>query len=82
MSMGMSLEEVIAATTLNASSAIGQTEVLGTLAVGAVGDATVIELQEGNFAYDDGNEGLVSTDRRIAPIVTIKEGKVWRSGQD
>ncbi len=82
MSMGMSLEEVIAATTLNASSAIGQTEALGTLAVGAVGDATVIELEEGNFAYDDGNKGLVSTDRRIAPIVTIKEGKVWRSGQD
>ena len=82
MSMGMSLEEVIAATTLNASSAIGQTEVLGTLAVGAVGDATVIELQEGNFAYDDGNEGAVNADKRIAPYMTIKDGEVWRPGQD
>ena len=48
MALGMSLEEVIAATTMHSSNAIGQSGRLGTLAVGAVGDATVINLEEGN----------------------------------
>ncbi len=77
MTLGMSLEEVIAATTQNASLAIGQTGELGTLAEGAIGDATVIELEEGDFTYDDGGGESVSTDRRISPVMTIKDGKVW-----
>ena len=82
MSMGMSLEEVITATTLNASNAIGQTGQLGTLDVGAIGDATVIELEDGDFAFDDGNGESVTTDERIAPVLTVKDGKVWTPGTD
>ena len=77
MALGMSLEEVIAATTMHSSNAIGQSGRLGTLAVGAVGDATVINLEEGEFNYDDGNGESVSADRRIAPVMTIKDGIVW-----
>ena len=76
--LGMSLEEVIAATTMHSSNAIGESGRLGTLAVGAVGDATVINLEEGEFTYDDGNGEYVSADRRIAPVMTIKDGAVWK----
>ena len=78
MSLGMSLEEVITATTLNASNAIGQMEQLGTLSPGAIGDATVIDLERGSFVFDDGSGESVTSDERITPVVTIKDGKVWR----
>lgn len=78
MSLGMSLEEVITATTLNASNAIGQTEQLGTLSPGAIGDATVIDLEKGSFVFDDGSGESVTSDERIAPVATIKAGKVWQ----
>ncbi len=78
MSLGMSLEEVITATTLNASNAIGQMEQLGTLSPGATGDATVIDLEKGSFVFDDGSGESVTSDERISPVVTIKDGKVWQ----
>ena len=78
MSLGMSLEEVITATTLNASNAIGQTEQLGTLSPGAIGDATVIDLEKGSFIFDDGSGESVTSDERIAPVATVKAGKVWQ----
>ena len=81
MALGMSLEEVVAATTMHSSNAIGETGQLGTLAVGAIGDATVISLEEGEFTYDDGNGESVSTNRRIAPVMTIKDGIVWNPGE-
>ena len=81
MALGMSLVEVIAATTMHSSNAIGESGRLGTLAVGAVGDATVINLEEGEFTYYDGNGESVSADRRIAPVMTIKDGTVWNPGE-
>lgn len=78
MSLGMSLEEVITATTLNASNAIGQTGQLGTLSPGAIGDATVIDFEKGSFVFDDGSGESVTSDERISPAATIKAGKVWQ----
>ena len=78
MSLGMSLEEVITATTLNASNAIGQMEQIGTLSPGAIGDATVIDLEKCDSVFDDGSGESVTSDERISPVVTIKDGKVWQ----
>jgi dihydroorotase len=77
MGMGMSLEEVVNATTAEAARAIGQEVVLGTLREGAVGDAAVFQLEKGDFAYDDSRGVAVRTEERITPVLTVKDGLRW-----
>jgi dihydroorotase len=50
--LGMDLTEVIQASTLAPAAALGRAD-LGRLQIGAVGDATVLELAEGDFDYRD-----------------------------
>ena len=78
MGLGMTLEEVVAAATCNGAKAISQEGVLGTLGAGAVGDAAVLELEEGDFAYDDATGAAVRCSQRISPVMTIKNGRRWR----
>lgn len=77
MGLGMSLEEVVSATTWIGAKAIGQEGVLGTLKQGAAGDAAVFEMEKGDFAYDDSEGSEVRTGERIAPVLTVKDGAVW-----
>jgi dihydroorotase len=76
LAFGMSMEEVIRSSTVNAATAIQHPE-LGTLKEGAIGDAAVLRLEEGSFHYDDllGNE--IVTSRRFAHVLTVKCGRVW-----
>ena len=52
LSLGMELVDVIRAGTAAPAAALGRTDI-GRLATGAVGDATVLELTEGEFEYRD-----------------------------
>ena len=78
MALGMSLEDVVAATTWHGAKAIGQEGVLGTLRQGAAGDAVVFELESGDFAYEDGDGLVARTDKRFLPVMTVLGGEVWR----
>jgi len=50
--LGMELIDVIRASTAAPAAALGRTDI-GSLQIGAVGDATVLELVEGDFQYRD-----------------------------
>ena len=50
--LGMQLAEVIRAGTAAPAAALGRTDI-GRLAIGGAGDATVLELTEGEFEYRD-----------------------------
>jgi len=50
--LGMELIDVIRASTAAPAAALGRTDI-GRLQIGAVGDATVLELAEGDFEYRD-----------------------------
>src|SRR5215472_12251945 len=50
--LGMALVEVVRASTAAPAAALGRADI-GRLAIGAVGDATVLELAEGEFDYRD-----------------------------
>ena len=78
MAMGMSLEEVVAATTCNAAEAIGLAGTLGTLRVGAEGDAAVLGLEQGDFETIDTDGVPIQCDQRITAAMTVKGGRVWR----
>ena len=78
LELGMPLEQVVAATTQNAAAAIGKGETLGNLRVGSAGDATVVDLEEGDFAFDDRAGNVLKSRRRLAHVLTVKSGARWR----
>jgi dihydroorotase len=51
--LGMSLEEVVKASTTKPAEAIGKLGEIGTLKPGACADITVLKLREGKFVYED-----------------------------
>jgi dihydroorotase len=78
LELGMPLEQVVAAATQSAAAAVGKQESLGSLRVGYVGDATVLDLEEGDFVFDDRVGNLVKSRRRLVPLLTVKGGARWR----
>jgi len=74
--MGMPLNDVIAATTVNAAMALKRPE-LGSLKPGSAGDATVLSIKEGQFDYVDVvGEHLIGDKRIVSEGVAIA-GKWW-----
>ena len=77
LELGVPLDEVVKMVTANASAAIGRDE-LGTLRPGSIGDAAVLELEEGDFGFEDGLGNSLRASRRFAPVLTVKDGARWR----
>ncbi len=76
----MQLEDVIRTTTQEPAKAIGRSD-LGTLAVGAVGDASVLELRRGRYTHADCvGEQLTASEHLFCDGVVIG-GAWWPSDQ-
>jgi dihydroorotase len=74
--MGMPLEDVIAASTLNAGMMLQRPE-YGSLKPGSLGDATILTVKEGKFDYVDVvGEHLIGHQRIVAEGVVLK-GRWW-----
>lgn len=76
--MGMSLPEVVKASTVNAAMALRRPE-LGSLKSGSVGDATLISIQEGKFDYEDVVGEHLIGDRKIVSEGVVIGGRWWHS---
>jgi dihydroorotase len=74
--LGMPLNDVIAASTVNAAMALKRPE-LGTLKPGSIGDATVLSVREGRFDYVDVVGEHLDGNRRIASEGVVIAGKWW-----
>ncbi|MBV9114049.1 MAG: amidohydrolase/deacetylase family metallohydrolase [Hyphomicrobiales bacterium] len=74
--LGMPLDRVIAASTVNAAMALKRPE-LGSLKAGSVGDATVLSIKEGKFDYVDVTGEHMTGDRRILSQAVVIAGKWW-----
>ncbi|MEM1385881.1 MAG: amidohydrolase/deacetylase family metallohydrolase [Pseudomonadota bacterium] len=73
--LGMSLSDVIAASTVAPARALGRPD-LGTLRPGAAGDASVVTVDSGVFDYRDVLGAVLAGDLRIAPRGMVRKG-VW-----
>lgn len=80
LALGLPLDHAIAATTANSAEAIGKAGELGTLAVGAVGDAAVFEIESGRFAFVDSVGHRVEGEQRLRPLHTVHHGQLWDPG--
>ena len=89
--LGLSLSEVIRLTTSRTAEIIGKDDILGTLKVGAEGDATIIQVVEGSFPLIDrlGSATTfhnvkweapvqVEATQKLKHILTIRGGKAYR----
>jgi len=74
--LGMSLSEVIAASTVNAAVALKRME-YGTLKVGALGDATVLAVRDGAFDYVDTRGEHMTGAQRITAEGVVLRGAWW-----
>jgi dihydroorotase len=75
--LGLPLEDVIGRVTAVPASVICHGEI-GTLRIGAWGDATLLELQRGEFEFRDSQGATRTGTRRLKVRATIKGGNVYR----
>jgi dihydroorotase len=73
--LGMSIDQVIACATINASHAFPVFGNKGTLKVGAPADIAVLELREGDFDFVDNYENKRTGRQRLFPSATVLGGK-------
>ncbi len=75
MALGMSLSDVVASATVRAATAVRRPE-LGTLAVGAAGDASVIALEDRGIDLEDVRGEIVPFGQRLTAKGMVMGG-VW-----
>jgi len=74
--LGMPINDVIAASTVNAAFALKRPE-LGSLKPGSVGDATILSIKDGRFDYVDVVGEHLTGDRKIASEGVVIAGRWW-----
>jgi dihydroorotase len=72
---GMSLPEVIRATTATPAAAIGRDGSLGSLAPGSVADLTGLEIRSGEWELPDGAGGSETVGTLLVPRLVVRAGQ-------
>ena len=76
LELGMEVDEIVRATTINPSKVIGD-EGLGSLVIGSVGDVAVLDIVAGDFYYEDQLGDSIRANKRFEHVVTVKDGAIW-----
>ncbi|MEC8636302.1 MAG: amidohydrolase family protein, partial [Bacteroidota bacterium] len=75
LNMGLSIQELIAATTSRPAKYIKRND-LGNLSVGGLADITLLKIREGNFGFIDTKGKRMRGNQKIECELTIKGGRV------
>jgi dihydroorotase len=75
LNMGMTIQEVITASTANPAQVIHRDE-LGHLSVGAIADVAIFSLRKGKFGFIDSSGFRMDGDQKLECELTVREGKV------
>lgn len=76
LALGLSIDEVISATTWRAAGALQKQDSLGSLRVGNAADVAVFASEEGEFGYSDALGQTRTITRRLTPKLTLRGGRV------
>ena len=74
LNMGFTLEQVVAMATINPARAINRMQRLGTLAVGAPGDATILDVVEGPVEFVDTRNNKRPGKVHLRPVQAVAGG--------
>jgi dihydroorotase len=75
---GMSLQDVVAASTSAPAAAVRHGDRLGSLGVGREADVTVLEVVGGAWRLTDGASRSVTAERLLVPRWTVRAGRAYR----
>ena len=75
MNIGLTLKEVITASTWNPAQIINRKE-LGNLSVGAPADVAVFSLDKGTFGFIDVDGYKITGDKKLTCQLTVRDGRV------
>jgi dihydroorotase len=73
--LGLTLDQVIATATINATHSFDIFKGRGTLNVGAPADVAILELREGSFEFVDNYQNRRTGKQRLFPVATVLAGK-------
>lgn len=76
LALGMPLDEVIAASTSRPATILSRPD-LGTLQEGAAGDASILTLTDGQFAFEDVLGEIVTGPQRLTSAGVVINGEWW-----
>lgn len=74
LELGMSVNDIIAASTVNAAKAVQRPE-LGTFKVGSAGDASILDLRDGAFPLEDVRGEIVTAKQRFFAAGLVIAGR-------
>src|SRR5207247_8898203 len=77
MGLGVSLEEVVAMTTINPARLIGRVPGMGTLKVGAPADITILEQVEQECTFVDTRNNERRGSRYLKPVAVVRGGHLF-----
>ena len=75
LALGMSLKDVIQASTWNPAKEIKHEE-LGNLSVGAPADVAVLRLAKGSFGFSDHYGGRLKGNQKLVAELTLRDGRI------
>ena len=76
LNLGMNLDNIVRAVTYNPAETIGYEKELGSLQVGTMGDVTVLNIEEGNFLFQDCFNNELKGGKRLVPALTVLAGEL------
>jgi dihydroorotase len=76
--LGFPLEHALRKVTATPARVLGMSEQIGTLRVGAWGDAVVFDLREGTFDFRDSHGESRIGRQRLVPKTVVRGGRVYR----
>ena len=74
--LGMSMSDIVAASTTGPARAIRRPE-LGTLSPGSIGDATILNIDDGKFIFTDSLGHTRTGKKKFALKGIVLDGKIW-----
>jgi dihydroorotase len=75
LSLGLSLDDVVAKTTIEPAKIIGRVPGLGTLQVGAPADVAVLDVIDGPVEFVDTRNNKRAGNKKIVPVLTVRGGR-------
>ena len=75
LAMGLSFDDIIQRTTVNAARAIRQ-DALGHLSIGAGADVAVWRIEKGHYGFVDGPGLRMDATRKVVCELTLRDGRV------
>jgi dihydroorotase len=77
LNMGLSLEQVVAMSTVNPARIIGKIDKLGTLQLGAPADVAILDLIEQPVEFVDTRNNKRQGQRYLKPVQTVRAGRAF-----